>query len=155
LAHLSLAGALGASLGVLALADEPHAWVEDLGLALESTLAAGLLTQSVKIAAARPYPFMYGGGVTPSQAAKGVNYASFWSGHTAVGMATATSAARLVDARGAPLWLRVAAWSVGPLLALGAGAFMASAGNHFPTDVALGAVAGAAVGVSNVALHAQ
>jgi membrane-associated phospholipid phosphatase len=45
------------------------------------------------------------------------------------------------------------AWTVGPALAIGAGALQIAAGNHFPTDVATGALVGAAVGWTVVELH--
>jgi membrane-associated phospholipid phosphatase len=125
----------------------------DLGLLAESTLLSGLATEGSKITVARPYPYMYGAAASPSQQRDGINYASFWSGHAAVAMAATVSAASLLERRHAPIWLRAVAWTAGPLLAVGAGALMASSGNHFPSDVVAGAAAGAAIGYGNVVAH--
>jgi membrane-associated phospholipid phosphatase len=125
----------------------------DALLVAEAAAVTGLLTQSAKILVSRPYPYMYSDRVHPEQNGDGVNYASFWSGHTAVPMAAAVTLARLVDRRHPSSAARWIAWTVGPALALGAGALQIAAGNHFPSDVAVGAAVGAAVGWTVVELH--
>jgi len=151
-------GALVLTLGgsVLALAlGEPDgaAAANDLGIAIEATTLAGLATELAKIGFSRPYPYMFRSDITPSQNASGINYASFWSGHTAVGMAAAVATARLLELRHAPRALRLAMWIAGPLLAVAAGALEISAANHFPSDVLVGGLAGAGVGLGVVELH--
>ncbi len=125
----------------------------DALLVAEAAAITGLLTQSAKVVFSRPYPYMYSDRVFAEQNGDGVNYASFWSGHTAVPMAAAVALARLVDRRHPASPARWVAWTAGPALALGAGALQIAAGNHFPTDVATGALVGAAVGWAVVELH--
>jgi membrane-associated phospholipid phosphatase len=83
----------------------------------------------------------------------GRNYASFWSGHTAVPMAAATAAALLLGQSDQSLGWKVAGWAVAPALALVAGLFQMSTANHFPTDIGAGLLAGAAVATTTVWLH--
>ena len=125
----------------------------DLTLVLQSATVAGLLTQVAKTAVGRPYPYMYGPAPHEAQNDDGVNYASFWSGHTAVPMAAAVTFAWLVSHRHPRSGWRWVAWTVGPALALAAGAFQVTARNHFPSDVAAGALVGAGVGVANPWVH--
>jgi undecaprenyl-diphosphatase len=152
-ADVTLAAGLSLSVAMLWLAptDPVDRW-NALGLATESVLIAGLLTQTVKIAVSRPFPYMYGTPY-PGQVTNPINYTSFWSGHTAVPMSAVVTALMLLNQMDAPLPYRLALAIGGTTLALAAGALQASAGNHFPTDVAAGAAAGAAVGFINPWLH--
>jgi membrane-associated phospholipid phosphatase len=125
----------------------------DALLVAEAAAITGLLTESAKVLVSRPYPYMYSDRAVAAQDGDGVNYASFWSGHTAVPMAAAVALARLVERRHPTSPARWVAWTLGPVLALGAGALQIAAGNHFPTDVATGALVGAAVGWTVVELH--
>lgn len=100
----------------------------------------------------RPYPYLY----QPDHDAldsDGANYASFWSGHTAVPMAGALTFAWILQARHPKSRWRWVAWAVGPALAITGGVFQITANNHFTTDVIAGAVAGAGVGLINPWLH--
>ncbi|MCA9527968.1 MAG: phosphatase PAP2 family protein [Myxococcales bacterium] len=128
------------------LADGPDDAFDDALLVAQSMAAAGLLTEAAKIAVGRPYPYMHGPAPYPEQNGDGVNYASFWSGHTAVPMAgvvAATTACRLRHPGRAACWLPAL---VGGALALTAGGLQIAAENHFPTDVATGAAVGVGVG---------
>ena len=118
----------------------------DALLVAEAVALTGLLTGVSKRAVARPYPYLYDGRVDAARLDDGVNYASFWSGHTAAPMAAAVSLATLYQARHPRSAKRWVLWTVGPALAVGAGALQIAAGNHFPTDVLAGAAVGAAVG---------
>ena len=154
LASGTLALTLGGSALALALnaPDAPSA-LNDIGIATEAATLAGLATELAKLGFSRPYPYMIRSDITPSQNASGINYAAMWSGHTSVTMAVAVASARLLDLRGAPRALRLAMWIAGPLLAIAAGALEVSAANHFPSDVVVGALAGAGVGWGVVTLH--
>lgn len=141
-------GTLGLALAApLVTADDAGGWLEDAQLVLQSVALAGLLTELSKIAVGRPYPYMYGPAPYPEQNGDGVNYASFWSGHTAVPMAAAVCAARLIEARVPDSPWRWIAWIAGPSLALGAGVGQIVASNHFPSDVLVGAGVGVGVGL--------
>ncbi len=145
----ALAG-LSLALPFAALALTSPDWSNDAVLVAESAAVSGLLTQAIKTAIARPYPYMHPAD-HPEQDADGVNYASFPSGHTAVPMAAAISYAYLLQRRRSR-W-RYLAWTLGPALALGAGALQVGARNHFPSDVIAGAALGAGVGVLTPWLH--
>lgn len=144
-------GTMGLSLAAVALPDE-HRLGDGL-IVLQSAAIAGLLTAGLKAAVGRPYPYMYGPAPYPGQNADGVNYASFPSGHTAVPMAAAVSAARIFARRRPHDPWRWVVWTVGPALALAAGAAQVSAANHFPTDVLAGAALGVGVGLLDPWLH--
>ena len=153
-ADVTLALALALPLGGLAaLAPDGRAFAEDALLVCQSALAAGLLAQAAKAAAARPYPYMNGQTPSPEQQDDPANYESFWSGHTAVPMAAAVTFAYVAARRrpGSP-W-RFVAWIIAPALAIAAGTMQVAAGNHYPSDVAAGAAAGAAVGWLNSHFH--
>ncbi|MEZ4467805.1 MAG: phosphatase PAP2 family protein [bacterium] len=136
------------------LADRPRDGLEDALLVAQSMVVAGLLTEGAKIAVGRPYPYMFGPAPYPEQNGDGVNYASFWSGHTAVPMAgafAATTACRLRTPDRGRCWLPAALLGA---LALTAGGLQIAAENHFPTDVATGALVGAGVGWLIPVVHA-
>lgn len=148
-AAVSLALSLG---GLAAVAPDRRTFAEDALLVAQSMAVTGLLTQGAKAAVSRPYPYMYGD-PDPAQDRDAVNYASFWSGHTAVTMAGAVTFASIFHRRNPDSPWRWVVWVAAPALALGAGLFKISAGNHFPSDVATGAAVGAAVGYINPWLH--
>ncbi len=172
-ADVTLALALALPLGGLAaLAPDGRAFAEDALLVCQSALAAGQRRHAArapppppypyknrhtptppKAAAARPYPYMNGQTPSPEQQDDPANYESFWSGHTAVPMAAAVTFAYVAARRrpGSP-W-RFVAWIIAPALAIAAGTMQVAAGNHYPSDVAAGAAAGAAVGWLNSHFH--
>lgn len=148
-------GTLGLALAApLLVVEDGDAWLNDATLILQSMALAGVLTELSKIAAGRPYPYMYNPAPFPEQNADGVNYASFWSGHTAVPMAMAVTAARLIDTRAPTSKWRWVAWIAGPSLAIGSGIWQVVAHNHFPTDVLAGAGIGLGVGLFVPWVHA-
>lgn len=144
--------ALAAS-GLALSTPDAQAFADDLLVVTEAVMISGLLTQGVKTAVARPYPYMASGQVTEGQEADGINYAAFWSGHTAVPMAAAVAFARLYAHRHPRSPWRTVFWIAGPALALASGALQVSAANHYPSDVIAGGLAGAAVGWGTVGLH--
>lgn len=149
LADLTAGAAIALPALVLATAaPDERAVLDDLLLAAESMAVTGLLTQGVKTLVGRPYPYLYGDHY-PGQDHDGVNYAAFWSGHTAVPMAGAVTMAYLYQRRNPYSTWRWVLWTAGPALALASGTLQITARNHFPTDVVAGGAAGAAVGFLN------
>mgnify|MGYP002629779128 CR=1 FL=1 len=136
-----------------ATAPDDAALLEDLVLVYQSAAFAGLLTQIAKTSVGRPYPFMLSREATAGQAQSGANYASFWSGHTAVPMAAAVTLGVLIERRHPHARWRWLVWAVGPALALSAGAWQVAAANHYPSDVLVGGAVGAAVGALNPLIH--
>ncbi len=144
---LTAALMVGAVAVPLFLADGGAHWRDAL-LVVEAMAMAGLLTQVAKTTFGRPYPYMNGPAPYQEQNADGVNYASFWSGHTAVPMAGVVAAAQLYGARRPKSALaRWLIW-VGPTLALVAGGLQIAASNHYPSDVVVGGLVGFGVGVA-------
>lgn len=150
-----LAAGLAGSLTLAAVSAPEGEAIGDGLLVLQSAAIAGLLTAGIKAAVGRPYPYMYGPAPYPEQNGDGVNYAAFPSGHTAVPMAAAVSAAWLFARRHPRSPWRWVVWTVGPALALAAGAAQVGAANHFPSDVIGGALLGAGVGLLDPWLHAR
>lgn len=146
------AAGMGLTLAAALAGPAEHRWHDALIVA-QSAALAGLLTAGLKAAVGRPYPYMFGPAPYPGQNGDGVNYASFPSGHTAVPMAAAVSAAVLFERRHPRSGWRWVLWTVGPALALAAGAAQVSAANHFPSDVLAGAAIGAGVGLLDPWLH--
>ncbi len=154
---------------------EPHRWLwADAVVLMESVFLAGALTNLVKWSYSRYRPYMYISSQAPEvydailndpdpdvraayeeQVESGDAALSFWSGHTAMAVAAFTASATLLTAKhldGPPLPL-VLMWTG----TVGAGAAMAilrvESGNHYPSDVIVGAVIGASIGVAVPALH--
>jgi len=115
--------------------------VEDLTVYAETLAVNGALVTAVKYIVQRPLPRTYAGDPTLLNQPGG--YRSFYSGHASVVAAALSAAAMTLEARhGQHLWPWVLVAVVGGMVA----AERIAAGRHFYTDVAVGAVAGAAVG---------
>lgn len=154
LADAVAATTLIAPLALLAAeSSDPESFGREALLVAEAVVAAGLLTQATKVAVGRPYPYLLADDADPALFDDGINYQSFWSGHTAVPMAAAVSFAWGFQRRHPRSPWRWVVWVAGPALALTAGALQATAGNHYPTDIAAGALVGAGVGVAVPWLH--
>jgi membrane-associated phospholipid phosphatase len=118
------------------------------------TVLVGNALQALSVAAfRRPRPYMYGDEAPIDKRIDGDGALSFFSGHTTVAFASAVSLFSVLHRRHPD--------SLAPWVALGVGlaaaAFVVTgrvlAGNHFPTDVAAGAVVGSSLGVLVPALH--
>jgi membrane-associated phospholipid phosphatase len=121
---------------------------ELLAIEAESIALSTLATQLVKDAVARPYPTVYSTG-DPSLS----GYESFWSGHAAASFNAATTALVLLhDTAPDSVWPWVAG-GLGLLAASSVAVLRVTAGDHFPSDVVVGALAGSAVGVAIPWLH--
>jgi membrane-associated phospholipid phosphatase len=150
-ADLAVALALVAPLALSALsAPDAPTTLLDTTRVLEAAALAALATQIAKVSSGRPYPYLYAEDPGSARHGDGVNYGSFWSGHTAVPMAAATAASALYFARHPRSPWRWVVAATGPALALLAGSLQVGAGNHFPSDVATGALVGAAIGLGTV-----
>lgn len=148
-------------------------WIwTDLVIVLEAVVIAGALTNMAKSAFTRYRPYTYIAANDPEaydaiqgdetlrtslqEATEDPGSAlSFWSGHTALAFTALCASATLLtykhrDRHPGPLF---AMWGG----TIGAGAVMAvlrvRSGMHFPTDVLVGAMVGAAIGIVVPALH--
>jgi membrane-associated phospholipid phosphatase len=126
------------------------ALASDLVVFGEVVLVNGALVQIAKYTVQRPLPRTYAG--DPGLIHSPAGYRSFYSGHTSTAVAALTAAAYTARRRyGEQVW----PW----LVIAGVGASVAvervAAGQHFPSDVLVGAAAGAAVGLAVPWLHAR
>lgn len=131
----------------------PKQGLVDLLMVMESTVLAVDVNQLVKFAVGRERPFVH---VLPeAEKTQGGNAAdnnlSFYSGHTTMAFALATSAGTVASLRHyrlAPL-----IWAIGMPLATLAGLMRISADRHYATDVLTGMAVGSAMGFLGPWLH--
>jgi membrane-associated phospholipid phosphatase len=117
-------------------------WLEDMTVYGEALAVNGALVTAAKYTVQRPLPRTYAG--DPSLLYQPGGYRSFYSGHTSVVVAALSVIAITLKIRhDQRLWPWLVVAGVGTMVA----AERVAAGRHFYTDVAVGAVAGAAVGI--------
>jgi hypothetical protein len=121
---------------------------EDLGVFAEVMAVNGGLVTLAKFTVQRPTPQTYAG--DPERVHSPGGYLSFYSGHTSFTFASLSFAAVTLSVRNRQV---VWPWIVTGVTGGGVAAAMVLAGAHFPTDVAMGALAGTAVGVTIPLLH--
>lgn len=121
---------------------------EDLVVYAETIAVDTALQNAVNFITARPRPRTYAG--DPAFVASGEGYLSFYAGHVSTAFATLSMAAFTIRKRyGEKVW----PWIVGGLIASSVAFERVASGEHFPTDVAVGAVAGTGVGLAIPWLH--
>lgn len=133
----------------------PRHWktyLTDLWVVAEALAWNGAVQDIVRRAVRRPRPFLYSR-VYPSERDSPEAGFSFYSGHTSFAFALATSCAYTYTLRHPHSKWRFVVWpafmavaSIEPILRV-------YSGDHFPTDVIVGAVAGSAIGLLFPALH--
>lgn len=123
-------------------------------LILTETLAATWLTVNlVKFAVRRPRPYTYSLSADALEHEETEASLSFFSGHTALSFAMATSFSYLFTKRHPDSPLVVPIWIGSHALAATTAVMRVQAGKHFWTDVLVGAAVGSAIGYLVPALH--
>ena len=121
------------------------------------TIATTLALNSVaKYLVARPRPYVYNRDAAVEEYARlheKDSHLSFYSGHAATAFAAAVSSGYLFTQSSDDPAARTAVWASGLFLAGATANLRVRAGKHFYSDVLLGAVAGAGVGLALPALH--
>lgn len=123
---------------------------EDVGVLSETLAVNSALVVLAKYAAQRPLPRTYAG--DPALVGSPRGYRSFYSGHTSTAVSALTVAAWTSHLREGPSpwpWLETAG------VGAGVGVLRVAAGRHFPSDVAMGALAGFGAGTVVPLLHAR
>lgn len=118
-----------------------------LAISTESMLLTAGLTNTVKEWVRRPRPYMYNDDVPLSEQDARRDFVSFWSGHTANLAACTFSVAYMVQESDATPGVKTASWIAASVLPASVAFLRVRAGRHFPTDVFMGYVIGAGVGI--------
>ncbi|MGB3779830.1 MAG: phosphatase PAP2 family protein [Tunicatimonas sp.] len=150
----ALVGASFAAPLVLLAFKETRSDAGTLGLILlESVMLNEALTGLTKALVRRPRPNTYNANAPGAVRTANDNTFSFFSGHTshsaAVLFFTAKTLTDYIDHPG----VRAVAWTTAAVLPAATGFFRYKAGKHFPSDVIVGYVVGATVGVLTPHLH--
>ena len=125
-----------------------RAWGEDLVVYAETLAVDTALQNATNFIVSRPRPRTYAG--DPAFLNSGEGYVSFYAGHVSTAFAMLSTAAFTIRHRhGEQVW----PWIVAGVLGASVAVERVASGHHFPTDVAAGAVAGTAVGVTIPWLH--
>jgi membrane-associated phospholipid phosphatase len=134
----------------------PRHWktyLTDLWVVAEALAWNGALQDIVRRAVRRPRPFLYSPGVYPTERDNADAGFSFYSGHTSFAFALAVSCSYTFTLRHPRSKWRWVVWpalmaiaSIEPVLRI-------YSGDHFPTDVIVGAIAGSAIGLFFPAVH--
>jgi membrane-associated phospholipid phosphatase len=125
----------------------------DLAVMAEAVLLNGALNQIVKFAVARPRPLLYERDLTNDRQRDPDSYLSFYSAHTSSAFAVTLAYAQTFAYRHPDSPYRFLVYAGAVVLGSAIGATRIAAGKHFPSDVLVGAAAGAAVGLAIPWLH--
>ena len=128
-------------------------WGRDIVVLLETFAVNYAATNLVKIAVQRPRPYSYDPDTSVGDPQAGDARLSFFSGHTSTSFAMAAAYASLYQARHPRSRWVAPVWVLGLSLASTVAVARVEAGKHFWTDVIVGAVAGASIGLAVPALH--
>ena len=121
---------------------------EDVVVYVEALAVSTAIQNATNFMTARPRPRSYAG--DPAMANSGEGYLSFYAGHVSTVSAGLAVAALTIRKRyGEQVW----PWIVGALITSSVAVERVASGHHFPTDVAVAAVAGTAVGLAVPWLH--
>jgi membrane-associated phospholipid phosphatase len=121
---------------------------EDVVVYVEALAVSTAIQNATNFIVARPRPRSYAG--DPDMTNRGEGYLSFYAGHVStVSAGLAVVALTLRKRYGEQVW----PWIVGALITSSVAVERVASGHHFPTDVAVAAVAGTAVGFAVPWLH--
>lgn len=128
-------------------------WAADAVVLLETYFVNYALTNVVKLAVRRPRPYSYDDDTTVADPTANDARLSFYSGHASAAFAMAAAYGYLFQTRHPRSRWIAPVWVIGMGLATATAVARVEAGKHFWTDVIVGAVAGASIGVAVPALH--
>ena len=130
----------------------PHA-LNDVVVIAEAVLIANAIDTVFKVSVRRPRPFLYGETAPLSDRVDTNGALSFYSGHTTLSFAATIATWRTLDRLNvAPKW-KWLALGIGLAGSSFVGISRVVAGDHFPTDVLVGAGMGTSFGFLLPALH--
>ncbi len=144
---------LGASIGLLYAVESPWPATQDAVVIAQAALISSALSAVSSAASRRPRPYAYGETAPLDERSSPHAALSFFSGHTAIAFASTTSVFRLLQRRfpgTAWPWIWLAAAGGASTII---GVSRVAAGDHFTTDVIVGAVVGSSMGLIVPWLH--
>jgi hypothetical protein len=125
--------------------------VEDLAVAGEAMAVSGAAVTVAKYVVQRPLPVVYAG-QAPELVGRAGGYRSFYSGHTTLATSALTATAMTYTLRhGSAVW----PWLIVGGVATSVAVERTLAGQHFYSDVAVGGLTGAAIGIAVPLLHTR
>ncbi len=151
---IATASTLAMPLGVVLFHEGVGKGLNDDLVLGEAALVASGLQVTAGFAVARPRPRVYGDDAPLDERIDANAARSFFSGHVANTVAVSVAALRTFQRLGRP----GLAWAVFGTTMAGStvvGIARVASGAHFPTDVLVGAAAGAGIGLAVPALHAS
>jgi membrane-associated phospholipid phosphatase len=135
--------------------ETPAHAANDTVVLAQSVLFSNALSVIFEVGARRPRPWLYGTAAPLSERMDANSSFSFWSGHTAASFAATFASWRTLGRLGVPTRARYVVFG----LSLAASTFVAmsrvASGDHFPTDVMVGAGVGTSFGFLAPALHGR
>ena len=150
-------GIITVAAGVLTTLLVDEGWkngFNDLLVVLESFVAANSLAIIFSMAARRPRPYVYGEKAPEEERNEFSASLSFYSGHVAGCFAMTFGLFNTIRRRRPGSALQWVVLGVGVALSSFVAVGRVMSGNHFPTDVLVGAAVGTAMGFAIPALHA-
>lgn len=130
-------------------------WFEDSFVSLQAVLLSSAITQVMKSAVSRPAPLVYNPNAAQSHLDSPDAFRSFISGHSSSAFAAATSYSVTFWKRHPTSPWRFVVLGVSEALAASVSLLKVKAGYHYATDVAAGALVGAAMGLFVPVLHSD
>lgn len=128
-------------------------WGKDIVVLLETFAVTYATTNVVKLAVRRPRPYSYEFDSAVAEPTENDARLSFFSGHSSMAFAMATSYAYLFQTRHPSSRWVAPVWVLGMSLASVTAVARVEAGKHFWTDVMVGAAVGTGIGLIVPALH--
>lgn len=123
----------------------------------ETSLLTWGLTDLTKVTVKRKRPYLYNTNIPIEERIEKINdenvFDSFYSGHTAIAFAAATFFSKtFTDIHGKGMWSKVI-WASSMSIAATTGYLRYASGNHYPTDIIVGAIVGGGIGYAIPLIH--
>ncbi|MDB4970109.1 MAG: phosphoesterase PA-phosphatase related protein [Myxococcales bacterium] len=128
-------------------------YLTDLWVVAEALAWNGAIQDIVRRAVRRPRPFLYTPGLYPNDRDSAEASFAFYSGHTSFAFALAVSCSYTFTLRHPKSRWRWVVWPALMAVASIEPVLRVYSGDHFPTDVIVGAVVGSAIGLFFPAVH--
>ncbi len=122
------------------------AFITDVTMFVEAEILISGLTQYAKSVSQRYRPYAYNENLSAEKRSSKHASQSFWSGHTSTAFMMAAFSGYVFQNRNPGSRLIKPVWITGMTLATATSILRVQSGNHFPSDVIVGAVAGSFIG---------